>query len=107
MEESPMQFFVRAQDQAQPIGPLSLSAAVSIVRATALAQRAKGSRVWASGEGKLFVKEAGCALDALWVTDEQDRIVNIAAISEFGSLGQQISRGIKGHLQLLMKSKRH
>ena len=107
MEESPMQFFVRAHDQAQPIGPLSLSAAVSIVRATALAQRAKGSRVWANGEGKLFVKETGCALDALWVTDEHDRVINIAAISEFGTLGQQISRGIKGHLQLLMKSKRH
>jgi hypothetical protein len=107
MEDSTMQFYVRADDEAQPIGPLSLNAAVSIVRATALAQQAKGSRVWAGAEGKLFVKEDGCALDALWVTDDHDRIINIAAISEFGTLGQQITRGIKGHLQLLMKSRKH
>jgi hypothetical protein len=107
MEESPMQFYVRADGQTQPIGPFSLSAAVSIVRATALAQRAKGSRVWAGAEGKLFVKESGCALEALWVTDACDRIISIVAISEFGTLGQQISHGLKGHLQLLMKSRRH
>jgi hypothetical protein len=72
-----MQFYVRACDQDQRIGPLSLRAAESIVRATALAQRAKGSRVWANGQGKLFVQEAGCALSALWVTDEHDHVTHI------------------------------
>jgi hypothetical protein len=75
-----MQFYVRAYDQEQRIGPLSLSAATSIVRATALAQRAKGSRVWANEQGKLFVEEAGCALSALWVTDEHDRVTNIYVV---------------------------
>jgi hypothetical protein len=84
-----------------------LSAAIAIVRATALAQRAKGSRVWANGQGKLFVKEAGCALNALWVTDEHDRVTNIDVISEFGTLGQQISRGIKGSIDSLVNTKRH
>jgi hypothetical protein len=102
-----MQFYVRAYDQDQRIGPLSLSAAISIVRATALAQRAKGSRVWADGQGKLFVKEEGCELSALWVTDEHDRITNIDVISEFGTLGQQISRGIKGSIESLLNTKRH
>lgn len=102
-----MQFYVSAHDQAQPIGPLSLSAAVSIVRATAMAQRAKGSRVWATGEGKLFVKEPGCELDALWVADEHGRVVNIDAISEFGTLAQQISQGVNLDPEMLLKSKRH
>jgi hypothetical protein len=75
-----MQFYVRAYDQDQRIGPLSLSAATSIVRATVLAQRAKGSRVWANGQGKLFVKEAGCPVSALWVADEHDHVTNIDVI---------------------------
>jgi hypothetical protein len=45
-----------------------------------LAQRAKGSRVWANEQGKLFVKELGCALSALWVTDEHDRVTNIDVV---------------------------
>jgi hypothetical protein len=102
-----MQFYVRAYDEEQRVGPFSLSAAIAIVRATALAQRAKGSRVWANGQGKLFVKEEGCALSALWVTDERDRVMNIDAISEFGTLGQQISRGIKGRIDSLVNTKRH
>src|SRR5258708_21811386 len=103
----PMQFYVRAYDEDERVGPLSLSAAIAIVRATALAQRAKGSRVWANGQGKLFVKEEGCALSALWVTDEHDRVMNIDVISEFGTLGQQISRGIKGRIDSLVNTKRH
>jgi hypothetical protein len=103
----PMQFYVCARDQAQPIGPLSLSAAVSIVRATAMAQRAKGSLVWATREGKLFVKETGCELDALWVTDEQGRIIDVAAIAEFGTLAQQISQGITGQAEMQIRSKQH
>ena len=75
-----MQFYVRACDQDQRIGPLSLSAAISIVRATALAQRANGSRVWANEQGKLFVEETGCALSALWVADEHDRVTNIDVV---------------------------
>jgi hypothetical protein len=102
-----MQFYVRAYDQDQRIGPLSLSAAISIVRATALAQCAKGSRVWADGQGKLFVKEQGCELSALWVTDENDRVTDIDVISEFGTLGQQISRGIKGGIDSPVNTKRH
>jgi hypothetical protein len=91
-----MNFYVRADDQNQPLGPMPLSAAKSIVLATALAQRSTGSRVWATDEGKLFVKEAGCPLEALWVADEQDRVVNINVVTEFGTLSQQISRGGKG-----------
>jgi len=102
-----MQFYVRADDQDQRIGPLSLSAAISIVRATALAQRAKGSRVWANGQGKLFVKETGCALSALWVADEHDRVANIDVISEFGTLGQQISRGMQGRVDSLVNTNGH
>ena len=91
-----MNFYVHVYDENKPLGPMPLSAAKSIVLATALAQRSSGSRVWASGEGKLFVKEAGCPLDALWVTDEQNRVVNINVVSEFGTLGQQIGKGTKG-----------
>jgi hypothetical protein len=82
-----MNFYVRTYDDNQPLGPMPLSAAKSIVVATALAQRSNGSRVWATGQGKLFVKEAGCPLDALWVTDEQDRVIDINAVTEFGTPG--------------------
>ncbi|HEY0803040.1 MAG TPA: hypothetical protein VGD54_19550 [Steroidobacteraceae bacterium] len=101
-----MNFYVRTYDQNQPLGPMPLSAAKSIVLATALAQRSGGSRVWATGEGKLFVKETGCPLDALWVTDEQNRVVNINVVSEFGTLGQQIGEGVKGGADSLVRRTR-
>ena len=101
-----MNFYVHAYDENKRLGPMPLSSAKSIVLATALAQRSSGSRVWASGEGKLFVKESGCPLDALWVTDEQNRVVNINVVSEFGTLGQQIGKGIKGRVDSLVRRTR-
>jgi hypothetical protein len=93
-----MNFYVRTYDENQPLGPMPLSAAKSIVLATALAQRSTGSRVWATGQGKLLVKEEGCPLDALWVTDEQNRVVDINVITELVTLSQQISKGMKGRV---------
>ena len=65
----PVSFYIHAHDQHRQIDPMSLSAATAVVRATALAQRARGSRVWADEQGKLFVKEAGCPLGTLWITN--------------------------------------
>jgi hypothetical protein len=92
-----MQFYVRADDHTRQIGPMPLSAAESVVRATAMAQRSVGSRVWGDGRGKLFVKEAGCAPAALWVTDEHDRLIKIHLVDLVpeGTPRQQLFRRIK------------
>jgi hypothetical protein len=86
-----VRFYIRSHDQHLQIGPMSLSAAESVVRATALAQRSKGSRVWIDEQGKLFVKEAGCALDALWIADEHDRVVNTDVIAEIGTSADMVA----------------
>ena len=75
-------FYIRAIDQPNPIGPMSLCAAVSVVRATALAQRSNGSRVWADAKGRLLVKETGCALAALWVSDDLGQVICIDGLME-------------------------
>lgn len=75
-------FYIRAIDQPNPIGPMSLFAAVSVVRATALAQRSNGSRVWADAKGRLLVKESGCALAALWVSDDLGQVICIDGLIE-------------------------
>jgi hypothetical protein len=69
---------------------MSLGEAESVVRATALAQRSKGSRVWIDEQGKLFVKEFGCALETLWIADEHDRVVNIDVAAEIGTSSADI-----------------
>jgi hypothetical protein len=86
-----VRFYIRGYDQHLQIGPMSLSAAESVVRAMALAQRSKGSRVWIDEQGKLFVKEAGCALDALWIADEHDRVVNTDVIAEIGTSADMVA----------------
>jgi hypothetical protein len=101
-----MGFYVRADDYTHQIGPMSLNAAESVVRATAMAQRSSGSRVWGDGRGKLFVKEAGCAPAALWITDERDRLVNIDLkdlITELGTRRQQIFRRIKQRIETAVR----
>ena len=100
-----MRFYLRAHDQSQQIGPMSLSEAESVVRATALAQRSRGSRVWGDGHGKLFIQEPGCALDALWVTDENDRPVDIGVDAEFGTLRQQILGRVKERIETVVRRK--
>jgi len=85
-----VRFYLRADDQTLQIGPMSLSAAVSVVRATALAQRSKGSRVWIDEQGKLLVKEFGCALETLWIADEHDRVVNVDVTAEIGASSADI-----------------
>jgi hypothetical protein len=72
-----MKFYVRADDHSHPVGPLSFRAAESVVRATAMAQRSSGSRVWADDLGRLFIEEAGCAPAAMWITDERDHLVSL------------------------------
>ena len=62
---------------------MELTAAASVVRATALAHRSSGSRVWSDGNGRLYVKEAGRAVEALWVADAHGRVINIEGIREF------------------------
>jgi len=65
-----VRFYIRGYDQHLQIGPMSLSAAESVVRAMALAQRSKGSRVWMTNRASCSSRKAGCALDALWIADE-------------------------------------
>jgi hypothetical protein len=72
-----MKFYVRADDHTRQIGPLTFRAAQSIVRATAMAQRSGGSRVWVDDFGRLYIEEAGCAPAALWIADERDHPVNL------------------------------
>lgn len=101
-----MEFYVRADDHTQQIGPMSLSAAESVVRATAMAQRSSGSRVWGDGRGKLFVEEAGCAPAALWITDERDRLVNINLmdlVTELGTRRQQLFRRVKQWIETAVR----
>jgi hypothetical protein len=100
-----MRFYLRAYDPAQQIGPMSLSEAESVVRATGLAQRSRGSLVWGDGQGKLFIKEAGCELDALWVTDENDRLVNIGVVAEFATLRQQILWRVEETIETVVRRK--
>ena len=90
-----MSFYIHAYDQYRQLGPMSLSAATSVVRATASAQRARDSRVWTDEQGKLLMKEAGCALDALWITEVYDPVVNIVGVAEIGRRRQQILWRIK------------
>jgi len=75
-------YYIRAIDQPKPIGPMSLSAAESIVRATALAQRSNGSRVWFDAKGRLLVKEMGLALVVLWVSDDLGSVIYFDGLSE-------------------------
>jgi hypothetical protein len=75
-------FYIRAIDQPKPIGPMSLRAAASVVRATALAQRSNGSRVWADAKGRLLVKEMGRALAAVWVSDDLGQVICIEGLIE-------------------------
>ncbi len=72
-----MKFYVRADDHTRQIGPLSFRAAQSILRATAMAQRSGGSRVWGDGFGRLYIEETGCAPATLWIADELDHLVNL------------------------------
>jgi hypothetical protein len=101
-----MKFYVRADDHTHQIGPMSLSAAESVVRATAMALRSSGSRVWGDGRGKLCVEEAGCAPAALWVADERNRLVNIDLmdfVPELGTRRQQRFRRIKQRIEAAVR----
>ncbi len=83
-----MSFYIHAYDKYRQLGPMSLSAATS-------AQRARDSRVWTDEQGKLLMKKAGCALDALWITEVYDHVVNIAGVAEIGTRLQKILWRIK------------